>query len=213
MSTSGADHYDHGAYITSQGGYAVYAQSANNMGMRAEAGDITGVSQPLGPIGAVGLGQNRGVVGSSLSGSGVYASSSTNYGVWGQSTNYRGVTGLTSRTDNNYGFYTPDNFFSNNINVAGAIMQVMQNNGTASLSPGDVVVFSGINRAETVVGAPVVQVSKVNAANSTAVAGVVFSRFNIDAVNPDLEFPDDYAQGKPASFSAKRWNPLTGRKR
>jgi hypothetical protein len=50
--------------------------------------------------------------------------SSSNYGVWGQSSNFRGVTGRTSRTDNNYGLYTPDNLFSLNVNLAGAIMLV-----------------------------------------------------------------------------------------
>ncbi len=81
VNTNGTDHYDHGAYITSNNGYAVYAQSASNMGVRGEAGNITGIPQPLGPIGIVGLGQNRGVVGNSLSGTGVYASSDSNYGV------------------------------------------------------------------------------------------------------------------------------------
>ena len=193
VNTNGADHYDHGAYITSNRGYGVYAQSTYNQGVRGEAGDITGIAQPLGPVGIVGLGQNRGVVGSSVSGTGVYASSTDNYGVWGQSTNYRGVTGRTSRSDNNYGFYTPDNIFSANYNRVGAVMQVMQNNGAEPLSPGDVVVFNGVNQSAAVVDAPVVQVKKVDAANSTAVAGVVFSRFNINAVDPDFDTFTDVA--------------------
>ncbi len=195
VDTTGTDHYDHGAYITSDGGYAVYAQSASNMAVRGEAGDITGIPQPLGPIGVVGLGQNRGVVGSSNSGTGVYASSDSNYGVWGQSTSYRGVTGRTSRSDDNYGFYTPDNMYSKNVNLLNSVMMVMQNNGDRPLAPGDVVVFSGINRNAVGVDGPVVQVRSAAQANSTAVAGVVFSRFNIDAVNPDLEAEDIAAQG------------------
>ena len=190
VETNSSNHYDHGAYITSQSGYAVYAQSANNMGVRGEAGDLSGVSNPLGPIGVVGLGQNRGVVGNSNSGTGVYASSQSNYGVWGQSSSYRGVTGRTDRSDNNYGFYTPDNMFAQNYTLLGATMLVMQNNGSTPLAPGDVVAFNGINLDETRTDAPIVQVRKVNQANSTAVAGVVFSRFNIDAVNPDLELPE-----------------------
>ncbi len=190
VNTNGTDHYDHGAYITSQSGYAVYAQSANNMGVRGEAGDISGIPSPLGPVGVVGLGENRGMVGSSNTGTGVYATSRTNYGIWGQSTNYRGITGRTGRADDNYGFYTPDNIFSKNYTLLGAMMLVMQNNGSTPLSPGDVVAFNGINLDEVKTDAPIVQVSKVDRANSTAVAGVVFSRFNIDAVNPDLELPD-----------------------
>ncbi len=74
-------------------------------------------------------------------------------------------------------------------------MQVMQNGGTESLAPGDVVVFSGINRSVTAVDGPIAQVSRAHTANSTAVAGVVFSRFNLDAVDPALQFPEGAAQG------------------
>lgn len=195
VNTNGSDHYDHGAYVTSQGGYGVYAQTANNQAVRGEAGNITGIPHPLGAVGVVGIGSNRGVYGSSGAGVGVYAYSyGDNYGVWGQSQNGRGVTGRTNRTDNNYGFYTPDNLYSLNIQTSGAFMQVMQNNGAEALSPGDVVVFSGINQSVKAVDAPIVQVSKTNLANSTAVAGVVFSRFNMDAVDPALEPSADSIQ-------------------
>jgi hypothetical protein len=100
------------------------------------------------------------------------------------------VTGRTGNSNNNYGFYTPDNLYSLNINMAGAIMQVMQNNGSEPLSPGDVVLFSGINQSVTAVDGPIVQVTQAGTANSTAVAGVVFSRFNIDAIDPGLESLD-----------------------
>lgn len=184
VDTGGSDHYDYGAYVTSVGGYAVYAQSANNQAVRGEAGDVMGVISALGRVGVVGLGQNRGVHGASGSGLGIY----------GTSNNSTGVFGNTSRSDRNYGLYTNDNLFSNNINMAGSLMQVMQNNGDVPLSPGDVVVFNGINQLETAVTGPVIQVSKVTTANSTAVAGVVYSRFNKDALNLDLESPDDAQQ-------------------
>jgi len=200
VETSGTDHYDHGAYITSQGGYGVYAQSATNQGVRGEAGNVTGIAQPLGAVGVVGIGANRGTYGSSSAGIGLYGVSSSNYGVWGQSSEFRGVTGRTSRPDNNYGFYTPDNLFSLNINLAGAVMQVMQNGGTEPLAPGDVVVFSGINREVTAVDGPIVQVSRAGAVNSTSVAGVVFSRFNLDAVDPSLDSPDDAMHGRLAGM-------------
>lgn len=200
VATTGTDHYDHGAYVTAQGGYGVYAQSANNQALRGEAGNVTGISQPLGAVGVVGIGANRGTYGSSSSGIGLYGVSSFNYGVWGQSTDYRGVTGRTSRADNNYGLYTPDNLFSNNINLAGAVMQVMQNNGKTALAPGDVVLFSGINREVTAVDGPIVQVSRADSAHSTAVAGVVFSRFNMDAIDPSLESSDDTAHDALANM-------------
>lgn len=191
-----------GLYGSSTNNYGVLARSATNNGVRGEAGNIDGIPQPFDPsqVGVVGIGANRGTYGSSNSGIGLYGVSRDNYGVWGQSSTFRGVTGRTSRADNNYGFYTPDNLFSLNINLAGAVMQVMQNGGTEPLAPGDVVVFSGINRAVTAVDAPIAQVSSAHTANSTAVAGVVFSRFNMDAVDPDLEFPDDTAQERRAEM-------------
>ncbi len=228
VETSGTDHYDHGAYITSQGGYAVYAQSAFNMGVRGEAGDLTGVSQPLGPIGSVGLGQNRGVVGGSNSGTGVYASSSTNYGVWGQSTAYRGVTGRTSRTDNNYGLYTPDNLFSSNYNLLGAVMQVAYNDSGAEIEVGDVVVFDGILKPEerrfTKSGdpapsafndEPVVKVARAAGDSRGMVAGVVFSRFDLDAVDDsdlieyDTEGVDDPLKRFREAYPSDQERPIT----
>ncbi|MCB0196830.1 MAG: hypothetical protein KDJ65_33065 [Anaerolineae bacterium] len=200
VDTNGTDHYDHGAYVTSTGGYGVYATSAQNQGVRGEAGNVSGISQPLGTVGVVGIGQSRGMYGASGNGIGTYGTSQGNYGVWGQSNTYRGVTGRTSRVDNNYGFYTPDNLFAANVNISGAVMAVMQNSGDESLSPGDVVIFSGMNTSITGVDGPLVQVSKANQANSTAVAGVVFSRFNIDAINPDLELPDGSASEKSANL-------------
>lgn len=198
--TDGTAHYDYGAYVSSTGGFGVYAQSAENQGVRGEAGDVTGYQQPLGAVGVVGIGSNRGTYGSSAFGSGLYGTSESNYGLWAQSSNWRGATGRTSRSDNNYGLYTPDNLFAANVSTSGAVTQVMQNGGTEPLSTGDVVVFSGINRSVTAVEGPLVQVSKASVANSTAVAGVVLSKFNIDAINPDLESAGDSAQDEMAAM-------------
>jgi hypothetical protein len=188
VDSSGTQHYDHGAYVTSDEGYAVFGKSSNNQGLRGEAGDVTDIIAGLGRVGVVGMGENRGVHGASDNGLGVY----------GTSNNSTGVYGNTSRTDRNYGLYTNDNLFSNNINIAGAIMYVMENGGTESLAPGDVVVFSGITHAETAIDGPIAQVNKASGANSTAVAGVVYSRFNIDALYSDLESPEDTAEEEMA---------------
>lgn len=198
--TDGDDTYDHGVYVTSNLGFGVLAQSAQNQGVRGEAGDLTGVSQPLGAVGVVGLGSNRGTYGASGGGVGVYGVSQSNYGLWAQSNGYYGATGRTSRADNNYGFYTPDNLFASSYNFAGSVMQVMQNGGPEALSPGDVVAFSGVNQTDVVVDSPVVVVRKANAANSTAVAGVVFSRFNVEAIDPALEPADGLMSEAPAAM-------------
>lgn len=200
VETGGTDHWDHGAYITSAGGYGVYAKSTQNQGVRGEAGNVSGIAQPLGAVGVVGIGAKRGTYGSSASGVGVYGVSASNYGLWGQSTSWYGATGRTSRADNNYGFYTPDNIYSLNVTMSGAVMQVMQNSGLEPLAPGDVVVFSGIDRTTTAVDVPMVQVSKTGTASSTAVAGVVYSRFNIDAVAEGALAPDGSDQAAMAEM-------------
>jgi len=201
VDSRGAAHFDHGAYVTSDGGYGVYAQSAQNQAVRGEGGDVTGIVQPLGAVGVVGIGTNRGTYGASGSGSGLYGISDGNYGLWAQSSAWRGATGRTDRADNNYGFYTPDNLFAANVNLAGAVMQVMENGGEEPLAPGDVVVFSGINRLVAAVDSPIIQVRKASTANSAAVAGVVFSRFNIDAIDPELESPDHAVQEAAAAMA------------
>lgn len=170
VETSGTDHYDHGALISSSGGYGVLAQSSNNMAVRGEAGSITGASLPLGRVGVAGIGQNRGVHGSSSSGLGVYGTSVTSTGVWGN----------TSRGDQNYGLYTNDNLFAGNLTSNGPILQVAQNGGSQPLTPGAIVVFSGMTAWSD--GSPIPQVSTTTQANSTAVAGVVYSRYNVEAV-------------------------------
>jgi hypothetical protein len=115
-------------------------------------------------------------------GSGVGGDSTNWHGVTGRSTNYRGVYGETARSDNNYGIYTPDNLYSLNYHLMGAIMQVAQNGGDVALQPGDVVIFSGV-AAPLEDGSPaVIQVTQATEASSPAVAGVVSARLAIEAV-------------------------------
>jgi hypothetical protein len=203
VDTSGTDHYDHGAYITSAGGYAVYAQSESNMAVRGEAGDVAGLSIPLGTVGVVGIGSSRGLFGSSGNGVGAYGTSNDNYGVWGRSQAYRGVTGRTDRPDNNYGLYTPDNIFASSYQLTGAIMRVVQNAGAEPLEKGDVVVFAGVKRpglpddlrsadpedrqaqVAAALEVPIVRVARATTAASQEVAGVVFSRYDLAALDPD----------------------------
>jgi hypothetical protein len=128
-------------------------------------------------------GAGTAMVGECEDGYGVYGSSSSWYGVTGTSVSGRGVQGMTNRVDNNYGLYTADNLYSLNYHLRGAQMQVVQNGGQEALEPGDVVVFNGLEAGDP----PVIRVAKAMAANSTAVAGVVYSRYNIAAVTEDLE--------------------------
>jgi hypothetical protein len=175
--SSGTTVNDHAGIFSANWGWGVFATSTHNQAFRGEAGDLSaGKSMPGGAWGAVGIGQSGGMWGSSWN----------NWGVYGDSHNYRGVQGNTERTDRNYGLHTYDNIYSLNYNLAGAVMQLAQNGGDTPLEPGDVAVFSGIaNPSET--GEPLVQVARATSANSTAVAGVVYSRVNIEAyVDPEV---------------------------
>ena len=69
----------------------------------------------------------------------------------------------------------------------GAEMQVVQNGGETLLESGDVVAFSGMGAPLEAGGQPVIQVESVDAANSTAVAGVVYSRYNVAALAATAE--------------------------
>jgi hypothetical protein len=131
-----------------------------------------------GGIGLIGRAMNDilggiGLQGVSELGSGVYGLSEQGYGVYGQ----------TNRASNNYGLFTQENLYSQNFHSLGAIMQVVQNGGDQALELGDVVAFSGMSAPLEAGGPPVIQVVGTKDANSTAVAGVVYSRFNIETVN------------------------------
>ncbi|MBN1867624.1 hypothetical protein JW916_10060 [Candidatus Sumerlaeota bacterium] len=182
VNTDGDHIYDYGAYITSNWGYGVYVESVHNQAVRGEAGDLSaGKSMPGGAWGSVGIGQSGGTWGSSWD----------NWGVYGDSHNYRGVQGNTDRTDRDYGLHTYDNIYSLNYHTLGAIMQVVQNGGTEPIEPGEVVVFSGMTKGIEPDAPPIPRVSRAEAANNPAVAGVVYSRYNIDAADPSKDDPTD----------------------
>lgn len=167
-------------------------------GLLGEAGDVTGFPRPLGNVGAVGIGANRGIYGSSEQGVGVFAISEGNYGVYAQSDDWRGVTGRTSRADNNYGLYTPDNLFAANATLTSTMTVVVQNGSDTTLQHGDVVSFSGVSVGNADPGAVVAQVSPSQADSTTGVAGVVLSRFNLESVQvDDVEEPVTPTQVTP----------------
>lgn len=207
VDTSGTDHWDHAGFFTAQSGYAILAESANNMAIRGHAGDLTGVAQPLGPVGVVGLGANRGVYGASNSGIGVFATSVNNYGLWGTSTDFRGVTGRTSRSDNNYGLYTPDNLFAANASITGSTSQVVQNAGAVPLAPGDVAVFVGLGEPFGPNETRHVQVARADTVPGSAVAGVVQARYNTNMLLLDEPDPDALASLEPDELSLRDLEP------
>ncbi len=171
-----------GVYGSSSGagGKGVYGTVSDGSDMATSAGVWGEVTSGVG----VGVhGHKGGVSGIGVKGTNVGTEGS---GVSGTSSNYIGVWGDTGVADSNYGLYTPDNLYSANYHLAGAIMQLAQNSGSETLEPGDVVVFSGIG-APLQNGVPVVQVARATAANSTAVAGVVYSGFNVAVADGSLD--------------------------
>jgi hypothetical protein len=117
------------------------------------------------------------------SGSGTSGISTNWFGVWAESDSSYAVHALTHRADNNYGLYTEDNLYSLNFHTAGAVMHLARNGGVDFVEPGDVVVFSGAGAPLESGGPPVTEVSRAPSANSGAVAGIVYSRFNAEAVS------------------------------
>ena len=193
VDTSGVDHYDHGAFITSVGGYGVYALSETNQAVRGEAGDVTGINPPLGPVGVVGMGAGRGVFGASGSGTGVYGRSGSNYGGYFYSDGWRAI--YASSPPGQYaGFFTnrgasvnePGIYVDGNIvatgSKAGYVVDVSINAGSEALETGDVVAVVGVD--DPVLGEiPVMRVVKATAGNAGAVVGVVDQRFVLEEVD------------------------------
>lgn len=180
---------DRGVYGSSGTGVGVYGISRESSGVYGETeSDDSAVAAGIwGYKGSSGGDAVRGLKYGDW-GRAIYGTnwSSSGSGVVGESTNYMGAWGETARSDHNYGLYTPDNIWSLNYHLAGAVMQAVQNGGSESLEPGDVVSFSGMAPPLEENGPPVVQVTKVSTANSTAIAGVVYRRFNSQMVSGTL---------------------------
>ena len=114
----------------------------------------------------------------------------TGSGTAGYSANWYGLYGYTGRDDHNYGIYSPDNLFTRNVTMAGAMTIVAQNQSGQTLEAGDVAALAGIGSIESIGssgGQPIVQVAPATAENSSAVAGVVYGRFPRELLNAPPE--------------------------
>jgi hypothetical protein len=167
---TGAEAYGVSAFANSSNGeaYGVNAESDGKVGIAVKgvnnANTGTGVAGESTSVGGIGVHANASAV-----------NATTSYGVYAS----------TGNTGHNYGLFTIDNFSSLNIHLTGAIMRVVQNSGTEALETGDVVSFSGIAAPLEAGNPPVILVAKADTANSTAVAGVVYSRYNLEALTVD----------------------------
>jgi hypothetical protein len=148
--------------VTAETTAAIWGQVNNSAGT-AVRGSITGTCTATSghPCGGAGV-------------SGTNTSSTGGAGVIGYSKNGNGVFGQTANSGA-FGFWTAQRSHSANYSMTGALMQVVQNNGSQTLEPGDVAVFSGVS-APLSNGSVIVQVDKANGINDVAVAGVVYGK-------------------------------------
>ncbi len=165
MATTGTNYGIVGASRSSDGYGGYFYNNRGGIGVYGEAISTTA---------------GIGVQGASEVGSGVYGKSSSGYGVYGMSASYWAVVGETQSATHNYGLYTADNSYSLNYHIKGATRQLVQNGGSEPLEAGDVVVFSGVIAPADTNEPPVILVSKATTADSTGVAGVVFSRSSLE---------------------------------
>jgi len=132
-----------------------------------------------------------GVYVNKINGAGVAAfgtnNGTTGSGTAGYSANWYGLYGYTGRSDHNYGIYSPDNLFTRNVNMTGAMMMVAQNGGPEVLETGDVASFAGISTESNTVSQPIIQVVPTTLENRTAVAGVVHGQFPSELLNAPPE--------------------------
>lgn len=110
---------------------------------------------------------------------GVYVGSAGTYGVDATGDDYGGFF-KTTDVSYNYGIYTPDNLYSLNVHAKGAYMQVVQNAGTDPLEIGDVVAFAGVGSTDEADDTPIALVKRATKNSGSAIAGVVFSRYQCD---------------------------------
>jgi hypothetical protein len=112
---------------------------------------------------------------------------STGSGTVGYSANWYGLYGYTGASNHNYGIYSPDNLFTRNVTASGSMMMVAQNQSGQILEAGDVAAFAGISDGLENEGQPIIQVAPATVENSSAVAGVVYSRFAREWLNAPPE--------------------------
>jgi hypothetical protein len=179
--------------------YGVYGQATSSTGL---TWGVYGRSESTQGYGVYGIadattGDNFGVYGrtDSTSGQGVHGEAHNTgggVGVWGESNAGSGLYGIsttgygayadTGNATHDYGLFTNDNLYSLNYNLKGAMRQLVQNGGSEPLEAGDVVVFSGVIAPTNVYDPPVILVSKATTADSSAVAGVVYARANLEGL-------------------------------
>ena len=193
VSTTTSSNHDNGVEIEGAAGYGLYVGNSGNDGvyLANSGGDGYYVYE------AEDYGFKAANVG--LDGfyvqypgdDGFYVYSATDDGLYINNAGDDAIYSRTTNTSNEWGLYTPDKIYANNVTSKGS-SSYAKNAGNSTLEPGDIVCIAGGLEENVLNGAgfPVVNISKATKSNSQAVFGVVEYKVTI---REDME---DAPEGK-----------------
>jgi hypothetical protein len=158
---------DDGVYVFKAGSPSTTSTDAHKNGFEVAGAQGYGLY--------VGRADMAGVVVNTAGSDGVYVNQSAGNGFSVAAATTDGVFAHTTNASHNYGLYTPDNLYSLNYHLAGALMLVAQSGESGDLEPGEVVAVSGVGAVFADGEAPVALVQRAGPGSN--IMGVVYSRF------------------------------------
>jgi hypothetical protein len=145
-----------GVYLNNSGGDGYYVYEADDHGFKAANVGLDGfyVQYP--------------------GDDGFYVYSAADDGLYVNNSGDRAIYSRTTDASNEWGLYTPDKIYANNVTSKGS-SSYAKNKGNSTLMPGDIVCIAGGLEENVLDGAgfPVVNINKATKSNSQAVFGVV----------------------------------------
>ena len=204
--------YDDGVHVDYAGNYGMYVDTAIDAGFHVTSGGGRGLEVDYASQGVyVGTAYDAGVYIGSSSGDGVYVDSAGDNGVdvkfaysdgvRVRSSVWSALYGNTTDERGEWGLYTPDNIYAQNV-TSRAWTLIARVIGPEALSPGDVVSAAGVAELQPGDNVPLMLVRPAGA-GSSGVVGVVESRMAL--VQPeDEEFRFQGAAGpaRPGDYVA-----------
>ncbi|MBI9038252.1 MAG: leucine-rich repeat domain-containing protein [Bacteroidales bacterium] len=175
-----------GVYLANSGGDGYYVYEAEDYGFKAANVGLDGfyVQYP--------------------GDDGFYVYSATDDGLYINNAGDDAIYSRTTNTSNEWGLYTPDKIYANNVTSKGS-SSYAKNTGSSTLEPGDIVCIAGGLEENVLDGAgfPVVKINKATKSNSHAVFGVVEYKVIIreemeeapEGETPELKKSFEYSDG------------------
>ncbi len=206
ISTTSSSSLDNGVEIEGAAGYGLYVGNSGNDGVYLANSGGDGVyiydAEDFG-FKAANVGEDGFYV-QYPGDDGFYVYSAVDDGLYVNNAGDRAIYSRTTDASNEWGLYTPDKVYANNVTSKGS-SSYAKNSGNSSLEPGDIVCISGGWEENVLDGAgfPVVNISKATKSNSQAVFGVVEYKVNIreeyeeapEGESPELKKSFEYADG------------------